>query len=334
MDLSPQIGEGMYEVTIVLSSSEVGALSVTCRDLHERVCKYRQNPSWWHRRVEHLVGINLLPRKGNWSHVYLQLVKNGVDWSSLHEYENQLLVLVLYDSGADPSENTRLFRDLVLAENSEGLALLLSDKRIRAEQLSYLLLLEAATNGATECLRLLLEDGRVPISTYGGQALIAAVNQCGLAEAKLLLSDPRVDPSSSENEALKIAVQLGLTEIVALLLSHPRVLDKDKRMTSHLFLTIALERNHYPIVRLILQIKPLRLVSFWLLQAIRCSSFEIVKLLFSQSVEEESYKFYRHSLTIARRRQRQDVVELLLDVPQIASLDEEQKRKKRQFLMD
>lgn len=49
-----------------------------------------------------MVGLPLQDRRGNWAGVYRDLEKNGIKFSSEHNYYNDIIVPVLYEIGADP----------------------------------------------------------------------------------------------------------------------------------------------------------------------------------------------------------------------------------------
>ena len=345
--------QAFYELSIRCDSPTIGALSCACSSISTLKEGISKNQHWWYERVQRLTSSSLKhreglrsfslrtcehreglrsfslrtceQRKGNWAHVYKQLSAHGVQFSNKHDYRNHLLVLTLLDLGADPNKNNSILIRICEGHNHRALSLLLSDPILRVKDILGNVILHCCVNGTPECLKLLLKDERFNSSANKNNAFVHAIIEGNIPCAELLLTDPQVDPSYEDNRALEVAVEQGLVELCRTLVSDRRVRQKEAELAGGFWIGDAIKRKHYEIAALLLDLPETKPHSSWSLEcAIVSGSCKMVKLVLRST--EEFTRADLKCINMSRLRRRQDMVELLLSVPQLRELEEERSR--------
>lgn len=305
----------LYEVSVRLPNAALEALYKS--DLGESITVATQDQNWWFRRLEYLVGKDLVmyERIGSdtWEEVYNQIATYGPKFTSRHDYRSLLLVRTLLDIGADPRDWGLLMYDVVRSGNLDVLQLLLQDERSAW-------LLDGALGKAIEqenrdMIEMLLADKQVDPSRYNHDDFIVAVGTGDIQVVEWLLADARVDPAARDNAAISICCKRGYVDILDLLLADDRVINHyalDEHKNDRSYLDLAAEHSHTAVIELLLDVlsPALDVVSLVLVAACRSSRLDTCAALMQYLLENDG-QIPKKAIIAARTRRRTDVLQLL-----------------------
>lgn len=180
----------LFQVTCCLTNSELRSFGEA--GAWSFLLQLASNQEWWYRRTEWLVQKKLEWRAGDWSTVYKSLLEQGLVFGPRPNYGSTLLISVLLEIGADPSQHgSYCLSQACLSDNLEGVRLLLADGRADPEDGSDYCLLYAVENENRDMIKLLLDDGREnPNSCF-----CEAVETGDEVIVAMLIADKRVNPN-------------------------------------------------------------------------------------------------------------------------------------------
>ena len=305
----------LYEVSVRLPNPTIEALYKS--DLGESITVATQDPNWWFRRLEYLVGKNLTmyERTGSdtWEEVYNQIAENGPKFNRRHSYHSLLLVRTLLDIGANPGDWGLLMYDVVASGNLDVLKLLLQDER--TDRMLDGTLGAAIEAENREMIKILLSDSRIDPSRYKNSDFTTAVEIGDIEVVQWLLADTRVNPVARENAAITICCKRGYDDILELLLADQRVMNQymlDEHGNDRLYLNLAAEHSHTTVINLLLEAlnSSLEVVSNVLVTACRRSRLDTCELLIEYLTENDG-QIPKEAISAARSRRRTDVLEML-----------------------
>lgn len=305
----------LYEVSVRASNSTLEALYRS--DLGQSITVARQDQNWWFRRLEYLVGKQLImyERTGNdtWEGVYNQIATYGAKFTPKHSYDSLLLVRTLLDIGADPRDWGLLIYDVVRSGNVDVLKLLLQDER--SAWLVDGALGEAIREENRDMIDILLDRNEVDPSRYNNDDFIVAVQTGDIEVVERLLADSRVNPAARENAAINICCKRGYADILDLLLDDDRVIDHyalDEHSNDRLYLDLAAEHSHSRVIEVLLDaLNPsLDNVDIALITACRVARLDTCVALVECLLENDA-QIPEKAFIAARTRRRADVLEML-----------------------
>lgn len=274
---------------------------------------------WCKRRVEYLLGRELKDRVGDWRDLYYSLLQDGTSFDSQEDYSNSLLIPVLIEIGADPSENEGILYRATTA-SVEDYSLLLSYPEVK-KLVNPTVLSNAISRSRRTDLACLLIDAAVSPSEY---LQSQAVEEGWTDIVAALLRNGYFQPDEEE-DLLKIACQYGFADICKLLLENKEAHNEERVKNNNYYLREAVIGSHFEVVQLLLQqedVAPEEVIYL----ACRVSRIDVVRLLLSDERVQELGKRRRSArprnlelcenkkrmLECARARNRRDVEELLL----------------------
>lgn len=323
----PDLEQSLYEISLRLPDATLAALYRS--DLGEALSKASSDQVWWFRRTEFLVRKTLTMRKpepgDSWARVYHSIAGHGPKFHWKHDYNSLLLVQVLLEIGADPSDRSDplLIGNVIDAGNPAVLRLLLADDRVS-------LMLDGALDLAIyamnrEMVRTLLDDERIDPSAYNSDSIIACAETGDATVMEWLLSDPRVDPSTAENRPVYLCCKHGYADILSLLFEDDRVIaeaNRDWGSTDETYLESAAAGSHNEVIDVLLEVLEPNsdAVGNALVTACRSARLDTCEVLV-QYLWDIEVDIPQRAIAAARTRGRADVLDLLTREPAIESDD-------------
>ena len=213
----------LFQVTTRLDNYYLQSLALTSSGLCSHLRTLDKNQEWWYRRTQQLCsGTSLTPRPGDWKLVYQSLSKHGLEFCYNQNYSSTLLISVLLEIGADPSNNYGCsISQACEADNLEGVQLLLSDSRIDLHYVDDPCLHACIENENRDMVRLFLDHDIVVYSSDVTGAI--RTGDVVILSMLLELDQLPVRWEESEETYLRTAIRLGFPNIALMLLSDKRI---------------------------------------------------------------------------------------------------------------
>lgn len=286
-----------------------------------QVAELGKNMHWWFRRVEQRVGRDLTWRQGDWARAYKAIDEHGLLFSPQQHYDSTLVTHILLELAA--SANQQLRETVLTSHNSESISLVVRDANTNLPGWNDYTILKIINTEDIESIRLFLAAKQYNHYVLS-MALDKAVEMGSVEIVKFLLQNGAGFGMLSMDSLIDNCIESNQVDMIKFLLSQQEVVESTN---FDYCLRNAVIHDRQEILELLVPLFNIELSSDYrneytdswrnaLLLACRSRSISMIKTLLE--VKLDPFFADKEVLRVARRHNRQDVVELLRRASNVA----------------